>query len=515
MSAGTAPRRGDFARLLRAEWTKFRTVRGWVLGLAVAALVIVTLGLLSASGSHTSCGGPGDVCSAVPVGPGGEAVDDKFYFVHRSLTGDGGITARVSSMTGHIRKPDVTPGARNVVDGVVPWAKAGVIVKDGTRQGSAYAATMVTGDHGVRMQYDFTHDIAGLPGGVSNDSPRWLRLTRSGEELTGYESADGRHWTTVGTARLAGLPETVQIGLFVASPGDLTVRQADFGGSIQQVRFAEATAVFDQVALEGRTSGGAWERDDIGVTVSPDGSLHHPGGFAQSGDTYTVTGVGDIAPLGEGQRIESTLSGLPAGLLGVIVVAVMFVTAEYRRGLIRTSLLAGPRRGRVLAAKAAVIGTVTFVAAAAAAGITVAVGTRILRSNGNPVLPVGTLTELRVIAGVAALPAVAAVLAFALGALFRNSAAAVTVAVSVIVVPHVLATTSVLPIGAAQWLLRLTPAAGFAVQQSIPEYPHVLAHYAPSAGYYPLAPWAGLAVFCAYAAPALGLAVVRIRRRDA
>jgi hypothetical protein len=40
----------------------------------------------------------------------------------------------------------------------------------------------------------------------------------------------------------------------------------------------------------------------------------------------------------------------------------------------------------------------------------------------------------------------------------------------------------------AQWLLRLTPAAGFAIQQSIPEYPQVLDLYAPSAGYYPLAP---------------------------
>ncbi|WP_067127184.1 ABC transporter permease subunit [Microtetraspora malaysiensis] len=516
MSAGTAPSRGGFRRLLRAEWTKFRTVRGWVLGLAIAPLVIVTLGLVAASGSHTSCGGPTDVCPATPVGPGGEAVDDRFYFVHRSLTGDGGITARVSSMTGHIRKPDVTQGARNVVDGVVPWAKAGVMVKDGTRQGSAYAATMVTGGHGVRMQYDFTQDIAGRPGGVSNGSPRWLRLTRAGDELTGYESADGRHWTVVGTARPAGLPDTVQVGFFVASPGDLTVQQADFGGSIQQSRFTEAIADFDQVAVEGETSGGAWERDDIGVTMEPDGSTpHHPGGFAQSGDTYTVTGVGDIAPLGDGQRIESTLSGLPAGLVGVIVVAVMFVTAEYRRGLIRTSLLAGPRRGRVLAAKATVIGTVTFVAGSAAAGITVVVGTRILRSNGNPVLPVNTFTELRVIAGVAALAAVSAVLAFALGALFRNSAAAVTAAVAVIIVPHVLATTSVLPVGAAQWLLRLTPAAGFAVQQSIPEYPHVISYYAPSAGYYPLAPWAGLSVLCAYAALALGLAVVRIRRRDA
>ena len=68
---------------------------------------------------------------------------------------------------------------------------------------------MVTGSHGVRMQWDFTHDVAGLPGKVSAASPRWLRLTRSGDVISGYDSADGTHWTLVGTATLAGLPATV------------------------------------------------------------------------------------------------------------------------------------------------------------------------------------------------------------------------------------------------------------------------------------------------------------------
>ena len=30
------------------------------------------------------------------------------------------------------------------------------------------------------------------------------------------------------------------------------------------------------------------------------------------------------------------------------------------------------------------------------------------------------------------------------------------------------------------------------------EYPQVIAHYAPSTGYFPLAWWAGLAVLCGY-----------------
>ena len=86
------------------------------------------------------------------------------------------------------------------------------------RPGSAYAAMMVTGSHGVRMQWDYTRDAAGLAGAVSATAPRWLRLTRSGNIITGYDSADGAHWTKVGTATLPGLPTTIQAGVFAASP---------------------------------------------------------------------------------------------------------------------------------------------------------------------------------------------------------------------------------------------------------------------------------------------------------
>ncbi|MFC7640834.1 ABC transporter permease subunit [Streptosporangium lutulentum] len=466
MTAGTPtphrPRieREGFAHLLRAEWTKFRTVRGWVIGLVAAALVVVLLGLVSASGSHASCGiGPVEVtCPAVPVGPDGEAVEDRFFFMHRSLAGNGSITVRVTSLTGIITYPP--PNHDELVPGVVPWAKAGLIVKEGTRQGSAYAAVMVTGGHGVRMQHNFTQDTAGRPGGVSTASPRWLRLTRTGDTLTGHESADGTRWTEVGTAHLDGLPATVQVGLFVTSPGDLTVKQADLGGSIEQVRFTQATAVFDHVDLRGDAPGGGWNREAVGAAGTTDWERHHrPNGVRESGGTFTVTGTGDIAPLMDGQPVERTLTGVLTGLILVIVVAVTSITAEYRRGMIRTTLTAGPRRGRTLAAKALVIGTVTFVAGLAAATVTVTVGEQILRSNGNYVLPVTVLTETRVVAGVAALLAVAAVLALALGAVFRRSVAAVITSIMVIVVPHVLATVSVLPETAAQWLLRLTPAA--------------------------------------------------------
>jgi len=71
--------RDGFAQLLRAEWTKFRTVRGWLVAMIIAAMVTVGIGLLN----HSSCGavsprGVSVGCSAL-IGPGGEAVTDSFY----------------------------------------------------------------------------------------------------------------------------------------------------------------------------------------------------------------------------------------------------------------------------------------------------------------------------------------------------------------------------------------------------------------------------------------------------
>ena len=122
----------------------------------------------------------------------------------------------------------------------MPWAKAGLLLTSSTRLGSPYAAVMATGGHGVRMEYDYTHDAAGLPGRVTAASPRWLRLARSGDTITGYDSPDGRIWTLVGTAHLPGLPHTAQTGMFATSP-IYTVSTPFFGGSSNQSGPSQAT----------------------------------------------------------------------------------------------------------------------------------------------------------------------------------------------------------------------------------------------------------------------------------
>ena len=55
--------RDGFPQLLHAEWTKFRTVRGWVVGTAVGALVIILMAALTGGLSHSQ------ICRSTNGGP--------------------------------------------------------------------------------------------------------------------------------------------------------------------------------------------------------------------------------------------------------------------------------------------------------------------------------------------------------------------------------------------------------------------------------------------------------------
>jgi len=524
----TRQARDGFGQLLHAEWTKFRTVRGWVAGMILAALITAGLGVFVAKTAIPSCSsqtssgqqGPvqhGAACGQpiYQVGPGGVLVQDEFYFVRQPLAGQGSLTVRVTSLTG-LGSEEINGQPAGSL--LVPWSKAGIIIKDGTSQGSAYTAMMATGGNGVRMQWNYTGDTPGIPGAVSAASPRWLRLTRDGDTITGYDSADGTHWTRVSSVALAGLPSTVQAGLFVTSPV-YTTYSSSLGTGNASTSSTRATGVFDHVSRTGTWPARAWTGDDVGAGNL--GVAQVPG-YHQVAGRFTVSGSGDIAPLiagplnhGPNITVRDFLLGTFAGLIAVAVVATMFMTAEYRRGLIRTTLAASPDRGRMLAAKAIVIGSAAFMAGLAAAAGAVLIATHIADSAGTDVFPEPWPTELRIIAGTAALIAVAAVFTLAIATVVRRSATAILIVIVAIVIPFVLSAPPGIPAGLTDWLLWITPAAAFALQQPAPQYYQVQANYLPSSGYFPLAPWTGFAVLCGWTALALILAACLLRRRDA
>jgi ABC-type transport system involved in multi-copper enzyme maturation permease subunit len=496
------PERESFWRLVHAEWTKFRTVRGWVVAVLVMIVAIPAFAFLS---THRGIGCVNGAVSASPVGcavqptgPGGVPVIDEFDFAHQPVTGNGTITVQVTSLTGQARAAN-----QLVPSGLDPWSKAGIIIKENTSQGSAYAAMMVTGSNGVRMQWDYVNDTPGLTGSVSASAPRWLRLVRDGGTITGYDSADGKHWAPVGTATLPGLTSTVQAGLFAA------------GSWTEDGQVIQATGVFRHIGLSWPAAGWA------GTNVGGPNAVPALGTIRQSAGALAVASFGDISPavggsyMGSGQPLQAVLAGTLLGLIPLVVVAAMFITAEYRRGLIRVSLTAAPRRGRLLAAKAVVIGAVGFVAGLVGATLAVALGLHLLR--GSLEWPASLLTEAWMIIGTAALLAAAAVLALAIGTIVRGTALAVALAIVVIFLPYLFALHpgGSNPAGPGGWELEITPAAALSVQTSAPRFYQLITDYVPHAGYYPLAPWAGLAVECAWAAAALALAYYLLRQRDA
>jgi len=483
----------NFGGLVAAEWRRFRRGRARTAAIVVGMLVVVLAGVVPTYASRSECWAENVrvTCPSDPTGPGGGLVEDTFYFGHQTLTGDGSITARLTSMTGTITYPP--PDHDEIVPGLVPWAKAGIIVKDGTARGSSYAAVMMTGANGVRMQYDYDTDIAGTPGDASG-APRWFRLTRAGSTVTGYESADGLTWTELGSTELPGLGADAAIGLFATSPGDLTRRPVGLGGTIGEVRFTQASGVFDNVTVEG--AGGAWTGAAVGTMGTTDWEkFHQAPGFTEAGGTFTVTGSGDIGPIGEmGARTpESTLVGLIALVLVLMVVTV----------------LAGrPASRKVLGARAVVAGCAAFAAALVAAVVTLLASTAIMRGNGTVMQPVGLLTGLRVVLAAAFLTGAATVIAVGLRAMLR-SAWAVSAAVALVVLPYVFGVIPYLPDDVSAWLLRLTPAGGFAMLQTLVAHPQVTVNYVASAGYFPLPGWAGGLVLCGYAGLALWLGTRR------
>jgi hypothetical protein len=500
----------SFAQLLRGEWTKLRSVPRWVLGMLSAIVLTLLMSLLAASGSGSD---ENDwIWEQHVPGPDGAPVEDNFHFVHQPMSGDGSVIAEVRTLEGRGMTPDEDDGSSFGTPQSNEWAKAGIMIKESTEAGTPYAAMMVTPGHGVRLQSNFTTDVAGS----ADSAPNWLRLTRTGTSVTGYESADGTSWTEIGAVDLRGLPETVEVGLFVASPDAVQVER-QFGSTSVGQTSTVSTATFENVRVEPASPQPTtpWSSQDVGNRGAGDVAANQGAGeSAGSGGTFTVSGSGDIAPYtGPGDDVvQISLVGFMIGIMVIVTIGTLFMTSEYKRGLIHTSFLVSPRRGRVLAAKAIVIGCSAFVVGLIASIVAFLITQPILRSNGfgPPAIPEMSLADpvvWRALVGSAVLLALAGVFSLALATILRRSAGAITLAIALLILPLLVATG--LPAAPAGWLMRLTPAGGFAMQRTVEPTEAIVEPQSL------IGPFAGLGALGVYTAAALAVAIWLLRRRDA
>src|ERR1019366_9142148 len=128
-----------------------------------------------------------------------------------------------------------------------------------------------------------------------------------------------------------------------------------------------------------------------------------------------------------------SLTGVEFGQAVVAILAVLVISGEYSTGMIRTTLVAMPRRSAVLAAKAVIVGGLVLAAGTFAVGGSVLAGRILLpghgftAARGFPLLSPADGPTLRAAAGSVLYLALIALLSVGFATAVRDSAAAIGV----------------------------------------------------------------------------------------
>jgi hypothetical protein len=200
---------------------------------------------------------------------------DQFRFVSQPLTGDGSVSAHLTSQT-------VSSTA----------AKAGVMLRDGTDPGAANYAAVVTPGQGIKVQVRSslgasTTKIANPTGTV----PQYLKVARSGSTFTAYTSPDGVTWTLIaGSTASVSMSSSLLAGVAVTShnSGSLSTVTAD-------------TVLAAPMAAPPPTCPSPWSCADIG-NPTPAGSQS----YDTTAATWTINAGGsDISGSSDQFRLVS------------------------------------------------------------------------------------------------------------------------------------------------------------------------------------------------------------------
>ena len=160
---------------------------------------------------------------------------DAFHYVYQSLSGDGEIIARVTSL-----------------ENTNAWAKAGVMIRENNAAGSKHAMMIVTPGNGTAFQRRVTTNGTSLntAAGDGLAAPVWVKMERSGSTLTGSKSTDGNTWTVVGSETIS-MTSDVLVGLCVTS----------------HTTAAQATATFTNVSINNASIPDGAVAPEAGITV--------------------------------------------------------------------------------------------------------------------------------------------------------------------------------------------------------------------------------------------------------
>jgi ABC-2 type transport system permease protein len=209
--------------------------------------------------------------------------------------------------------------------------------------------------------------------------------------------------------------------------------------------------------------------------------------------------------LASGKADESAGSFITWGMLfaqiTAIVLGTLTVTSEYGTGMIRATLAATPKRGAVLAAKAAVLTATLFTVGTVTAFAGYFAGNWFLENEGVGIA-LSDENVLRSMFGSGVYMAVLGLFAVAVGLLVRHTAAALSIVLAVVFVVGNM--VFLLPGAWGEWTAKLMPGnAGSGIATPVSFNPDLLD------------PWVGFAVFTGEVAALLLVGYLAFRRRDA
>ena len=220
------------------------------------------------------------------------------------------------------------------------------------------------------------------------------------------------------------------------------------------------------------------------------------------GALITAVAANQPGGLEPGQSpISTALSGIFFAQLAIGVLGELLISGEYSTGMIRSSLTVVPRRLPMLWAKLTVFAGVVFLTMVIASFTAFFVGQALL-SGQHLDASLSDPGALRSVVGAALYVTVAGITALALGALLRNTAAAITTFVAVFFVFPTL--TLLLPASVTDHFVQYLPSnLGGVLAGSTSGLAH------------PLAPWTGFGLLCGYPVVLVAFAAWRLRRVDA
>jgi regulation of enolase protein 1 (concanavalin A-like superfamily) len=183
---------------------------------------------------------------------------DAFHYMYKELSGNGEIIARVAE----------------IGSGTSTWAKAGVMIRETLNADSKHLIMALTGGDGGGIAFQGRPQTAGASisfhGDITASPPYWVKLTRVGNTITGYCSANGVDWVLFTDTSPDGamtnpidvaMADPIKVGLAMVSHTDGEVRTAKFDNvSINGIPAPELTGV--DIGTTGGSSASA-------VTPSP------------------------------------------------------------------------------------------------------------------------------------------------------------------------------------------------------------------------------------------------------